>query len=361
MPVTQAGPDARIATAVSHWAPRFVANGVPLGDFQAIARSVSSWDEWCGAWSARAAAHEALARDALAQGFALSAGEHLTRAAVCYHFGKFLFVHRPDEMRAAHEKAVACRNAALPHLRPAGERVAIAFEGGTLYGNLRRPAGAARPPVVAMCMGLDSAKEEMHAYETDFLARGMATLAFDGPGQGEAEYALAIRGDYEAPVRAVCDWIGARADLDAGRIGLWGVSLGGYYAPRAAAFEPRVRACISLSGPYRWREVFDAANELTREAFRVRSRAATAAEARDKAAALTLEGVAARIACPLLVVAGERDGLIAPSHAERMAAEAPRGELMLVADGNHVANNVWYRYRPQSADWMARRLAADAG
>ena len=54
-------------------------------------------------------------------------------------------------------------------------------------------------------MGLDSAKEEMDAYESIFLARGIATLAFDGPGQGEAEYELPIRGDYEAPVRSVID------------------------------------------------------------------------------------------------------------------------------------------------------------
>ncbi|NJN40158.1 MAG: alpha/beta hydrolase, partial [Gammaproteobacteria bacterium] len=69
-----------------------------------------------------------------------------------------------------------------------------------------------------------------------------------------------------------------------------------------------------------------------------------------------------RIACPLLVVAGERDTLIPPSHAERMANEAgSRAELMIVAGGNHVANNVWYRYRPQSADWLARQLAARTG
>jgi len=352
-------PDPRIATAVSHWGPRFVANGVPLSDFQSVTGSVSRWDDWCAAWYRCAATHEALGRDALAAGQTLSAGEHYTRAAVCYHFGKFLFVHRPDEMRAAHERAVACRNAALPHLRPAGERVAIPFAGATLYGNLRRPAGVARPPVVVMCMGLDSAKEEMNAYEHDFLARGMATLAFDGPGQGEAEYELPIRGDYETPVKAVCDWLETRADIDAGRIGLWGVSLGGYYAPRAAAFEPRVRACVSLSGPYRWVDVFDAANPLTRAAFRARSRSRTDEEARAKAATLTLEGAAARIACPLLIVAGENDNLIPPAHAERMAMEAgSRATLMVVAGGNHVANNVWYRYRPQSADWLARQLGA---
>jgi len=352
-------PDPRIETATSHWSARFVANGVPLSDFQAVTGSITRWDDWCAAWSRHGAVHEALGREALAAGSTLSAGAHFTRAAVCYHFGKFLFVHRPDEMRAAHEKAVACRNAALPNLDPPGERVAIPFDGVTLFGNLRRPAGAAKPPVVVMCMGLDSAKEEMDAYENDFLARGLATLAFDGPGQGEAEYDLPIRGDYEAPVKAVFDWLEARSDIDAGRIGLWGVSLGGYYAPRAAAFERRARACVSLSGPYRWIDVFDAANPLTREAFRVRSRSRTDEEARTRAAKLSLEGAAARIGCPLLVVAGEHDKLIPPSHAEQMVREAgPRAELMVVAGGNHVANNVWYRYRPQSADWLARQLAA---
>jgi 2,6-dihydroxypseudooxynicotine hydrolase len=157
----------------------------------------------------------------------------------------------------------------------------------------------------------------------------------------------------------VFDWLESRSDIDAGRIGLWGVSLGGYYAPRAAAFERRARACVSLSGPYRWIDVFDAANALTREAFRVRSRSRTDDEARAKAATLNLEGAAGRIGCPLLVVAGELDRLIPPSHAERMVREAgKRAELLVVPGGNHVANNVWYRYRPQSADWLAKQLAA---
>ena len=150
--------------------------------------------------------------------------------------------------RPARERACS----ALPHLDPAGERVEIPYEGTRLYGILRKPRGVAHPPIVVMCMGLDSAKEEMDAYESIFLARGMATLAFDGPGQGEAEYELPIRGDYEKPVGSVVDWLETRTDIDHSRIGLWGVSLGGYYAPRAAAFEKRVKACIALSGPYDW-------------------------------------------------------------------------------------------------------------
>jgi 2,6-dihydroxypseudooxynicotine hydrolase len=211
--------------------------------------------------------------------------------------------------------------------------------------------------VLIMVPGLDSAKEELEAYELPFLARGMATLLVDGPGQGEAEYDLPIRGDYEAPVRSMVDWVAGRADLDAGRIGLWGVSLGGYYAPRAAAYEKRIAACIGLAGPYDWGAVWDALPGLTREAFRVRSHLATAEAAKRHAATLTLGDAARRIECPLCLVTGKLDRLVPWRDAERVAAEA-RGpvELLVVPDGNHIANNRPYRYRTQTADWMAARL-----
>ena len=121
--------DARIQSAVAHWAPRLVANGVVLTDFEEVTASLTSWDDWCRAWSARAATHEQIGRDALARGKLRSAGEHLQRAGVYYHFAKFLFVHDAAQMTAAHKKAVACRQAALPYLDPPGERVAVPFEG----------------------------------------------------------------------------------------------------------------------------------------------------------------------------------------------------------------------------------------
>ena len=194
-----------------------------------------------------------MGREALAQKKLLSAGEHLQRAGVYYHFAKFLFVHDLPQMKAAHMKAVECRRLALPHLHPPGERVEIPYQGKSLYGILRKPVGADRPPVMVMICGLDSAKEETEAYERPFLERGIAILVFDGPGQGEGEYDFAIRADYEVPVKAVVDYLMTRRDLDTGRIGVWGVSLGGYYAPRAAAFEKRIKACIALAGPYDWR------------------------------------------------------------------------------------------------------------
>jgi len=213
---------------------------------------------------------------------------------------------------------------------------------------------------MAMICGLDSCKEETDAYEAPFLARGIATLVFDGPGQGEAEYDLPIRGNYETAVKAVLDVVATRSDLDAARIGLWGVSLGGYYAPRAAAFEPRVKACIALSGPYDMAECWDGLPELTRWAFRVRSHCATEDEARRNAATLTLKDVAGRIACPMFIVTGKLDRVIPWQDAERLANEVKGPcELLLIEDGSHVANNRGYRWRLQSADWMAEQLGAD--
>ncbi|MGH8621759.1 MAG: alpha/beta hydrolase family protein [Burkholderiales bacterium] len=350
-------PDARVQSAIAHWAPRFVSNGVPLTDFEDVTAGLERWEDWCRAWSARAAVHEELGRQSLADGYGISAGAHLTRAAVCYHFSKFVFVIDTGQMKSAHRKAVDCRNLALPRIDPPGERVAVPYEGKHLYGNLRRPRGAAKPPVVVMCMGLDSTKEELDSNESVFLARGMATLAFDGPGQGEGEYDFAIRGDYEVAVKAVLDYIETRGDLDAARIGVWGVSLGGYYAPRAAAFDKRIRACIALSGPFEWVEYFDQLPELTRDTFQVRSKSRTMAEARERAATLSLKTVAKNITCPLFIVAGKQDGIVPWQEGERLA-EAASGPVVrcFLDDGNHVANNRVYRWRSQSADWMARQL-----
>jgi dipeptidyl aminopeptidase/acylaminoacyl peptidase len=361
--------DSRVQSAIAHWAPRFVSNGVPLTDFEEVTAGIERWEDWCRAWSARGAIHEELGRKTLADGFRLSAGEHLTRAAVCYHFAKFVFVVDYSQMKAAHARAVECRNLALPLLAPPGERVAIPYQGRHLHGNLRKPAhseggkrpSAARPPLVVMCMGLDSTKEEMDTNESAFLARGMATLAFDGPGQGEGEYDFAIRGDYEAVIKAVVDYAETRSDVDAGRTGLWGVSLGGYYAPRACAFEKRIKACIALSGPFDWAAIYDRLPELTRHTFQVRAKCRTEAEARAHAATLSLAGVAGHITCPLFIVAGKRDGIVPWQEGEKLAAAAAGPVVRcFIEDGNHVANNRGYRYRTQSADWMARCLGLPA-
>jgi len=212
-----------VAMAIENWAARIVANGVDAADFARVTSAITGWDEWCRAWCAAAAVHEDLGRLALADGRRLSGGGHLAQAAVYYHFAKFLFVQDLTQMRAAHGDAVRCLDDALPHLSPPGERAEIPFDGAVLAGVLRRPAGPGPHPAVVLIPGLDSAKEEFRAVEQPFLDRGLATFAVDGPGQGEAEYGLAIRPDWEVPGEAILDAVSAMPGVDGRRIGLWGV------------------------------------------------------------------------------------------------------------------------------------------
>lgn len=352
--------DERVASAIAHWAPRFTMNGVTVSDFHRITGSVQRWDEWCEAWSRVGEEHEALGRAALASGRTRSAGEHLSRAAVYFHFAKFVFVDDLDQMRAAHMRAVACLDDALPHLTPPGRRVSIPFEDGQLIGVLRVPEGNGPHPTVLMIPGLDSTKEELRSTEDTFLVRGMATFSVDGPGQGESEYDFPIRGDWSGVAEALLDCMNGIDEVDAERVGIWGVSLGGYYAPRvAAALGDRVRACVALAGPFDWASCWDGLPALTRETFRVRSGAADEGEARRIAGSLTLEGVADKIVAPLLIVFGRKDRLIPWQNAERLRGETGGpSQLLMLEDGNHGCANVAPWHRPYAADWLAVRLGA---
>ncbi len=346
----------RVQLAVSHWKPRFVANGVDVNDFERVQSATLEWAEWAPNWKRVGDMHRELAEAADARGRIVTATEAYQRAAVAYHLGKFLWFEDLELHLALSALAVSSYARALPHLDPPGERLDIAFEGTTIPGHLRRPRAVDRPPVVLIVPGLDSVKEELFTMEQDFLRRGLATLTVDGPGQGESAPRFPIRADWGGVVRPIMDMLEARADVDAGRVGLLGISMGGIYGPLAAASEPRIRALIALAGPYDLSECWGALNELTRGGYVFYTKSRDEAEAFERAKSLSLHGVLPRVRQPLLVVHGARDRLFPPEQAERIAREAPDATLLLYPDGNHVCNNIVYKYRPAMADWMSERL-----
>jgi 2,6-dihydroxypseudooxynicotine hydrolase len=351
-------PDARVQAAIDNWGPRLIANGVDFNDFVRTTASISAWEEWIGAWCQTADVHLGLARQAAAQQRGRSAGEAFLRAAVAYHFAKFVWVLDPERNRRATEAAVNSLYDAHAFLDPSAERVQapLGDGSGTVVANLRRPAGAGPFPLVILIPGLDSTKEEFFAWESVFLKRGMATLSLDGPGQGETGFALDIRPDYEVAVSAAIEAVAGRPELDPTRIGAAGVSLGGYYVARSAAFEPRLRAVAGVSGPYDMGAQWDSMPALTREAFMHHSGFGDEADARARAAELSLAGVASEVTQPCLVVTGRRDRVIPWEQTRRIADEAPHGEWVLYDEGTHVCNNIPYKYRPLVADWLAGRL-----
>ena len=349
--------DERVQSAIDNWAPRFVSNGVDPNDFQRVSNSVENWDNWCQKWSECGAMHEQMGEQAEANRQYESAAYHYFHAAISYHFGKYLFVHRPQELRVAHEHVVRDYQRALPYFDFPGEHVAIPYEGGaTMYGILRKPWHTPRPPVVILVPGLDSVKEELHMYGDDFLRRGMAVLAIDGPGQGEMEFEFPLRHDYEVPVKHAVDYLEGRLDVDAQRVGLMGVSFGGQFVVRAAAFEHRIKATIENCGPYDQSENFTGRPQISRETMIHRLKAASEEDVLNKLKQFNLQGVAEKVQSPLLVIHGAKDRLVPPSQGKRIAAEAG-AELWFFEDGNHVCNNIPYKHRPQQADWMRKKLA----
>jgi dipeptidyl aminopeptidase/acylaminoacyl peptidase len=353
--------DERLEQAIAHWGDRFTGAGVEPADFRQVTSSIDNWGQWCEAWSGMAGAHEELGRRALAEGRSRSAGDHLAQAATYYHFAQFVFLDDLTQAEAAQERATCCLDDALAHLVPPGRKESVAFEGTAMVGILRLPARGDVPfPTVLLIPGLDSTKAEFRRVEQSFLDRGVATFSLDGPGQGESRAEMPMRADWEAPGGAALDHLAQLPEVDGERLGVWGVSLGGYYAPRLASADSRVKACISLAGPYtfgekNWHELPD----LTRAAVRRFSRSSSDDEARRFALTLSLEGRAGQITCPLLVVFGKKDRLIPWADACRLAEEASGPvELLLFDEGNHGCTNILYRHRPYGADWMAAQLSA---
>jgi pimeloyl-ACP methyl ester carboxylesterase len=340
-------PDTRVQSAIDHWAPRFIQAGMDYSDFLRTIAGVERWEDWLDAFAALGDFHAARAAEAAEAGRAVTAGEAWHHAALAYHFARFVWVLDAGRARVVADKAVA----ALTSANGGAERIEVPFEGSTIVGNLRRPEGVDDPPLVLLIPGLDSTKEEFWRLEGVFVARGMAALSLDGPGQGEGGYELAIRPDYEIPAGAMLD------ALDwSGPVGALGVSLGGYHAPRAAAFEPRIKAVAGISGAYNFGALWEHIPELTRETFIHKSHATDSEDGRRRALQLDLDGVLGRLEVPALFVTGMRDRLIPWESTERQAEEAPRGEFVGLQDGNHVCANVPYIARPLVADWLREKL-----
>lgn len=349
--------DARVRIAVGHWAPRFVANGVDLSDFNSTLARIQTWDQWLAEWTKTARYYEALAQEAESAGHALTAAEGWRRAALCWHFGKFVFMEDPELALHAQQRLAEDYQKGMWALEPPATHVEIPYGDVRMAALLRLPNGSVRPPVVIMLPGLDSTKEEIQTTAEYFLRRGLATLAVDGPGQGETERLLHIEPAYERVCQAVMEWIAGRDDLDHNRVGVFGVSLGGYYAVRTAAFVPGIKAAVDLAGLYSMAEHWDERPPMTRATFTRRSGATSEAEGRERARVMTLAGTTQHVRCPLLIVHGTRDTIVPFSDAQRIHAEIPSSEMAALAESNHGCTDQVFASRTRMADWLAGHLS----
>ncbi|OBI75773.1 hypothetical protein A9X01_04480 [Mycobacterium asiaticum] len=244
------------------------------------------------------------------------------------------------------------------------EQLEVPFEGQTMEGYIVRPdASGARRPTVLFLGGADSWAEELYFLGgSEFPARGMNVVMIDTPGRGSSLRfkQMYSRPDYEVPVRAVLDHLQQRDDVDSDRLGLAGVSFGGYYAPRAAAFEPRVKAVAAWCGTWSILTDFYEFYPALQEQLQWLSGSKDDAEARRKLAAFTLEGVADQIAVPVYVMHGTRDIIMDVAGAHRFIEALTTDDVTVDIYEGAGSLHCSYDYLAVAAarltDWFAHRL-----
>ncbi|MGK5731973.1 alpha/beta hydrolase family protein [Streptomyces sp. URMC 124] len=319
--------------AAAQWT-RAVGAGVDPHEYRRVTEGLASVADWGP--SLRRTGHD-YAERAENAGSSVSAGEYLLMAARWFHLATL--APYPEAHRAAAEADHALGRA-LTVLEPGARRVS----GEGFTGWLRGPADA--PGTVVVVPGLDSAKEEFLDVVSALLARGLAVFAMDGPGQGALAAGTALRPDFEQVVGRVIDALGVR------RIGLVGLSLGGYFAARTAALEPRVAAAATVSGPFRldWEELPAPVRDI------MARRTGGAEAARAFVRHVDLAALAPRITAPLLVVDGGQDVIPGVTNGEPLARLAPHGTYLSVPHGDHLLGNARPDWLFPLSDHIARTL-----
>jgi len=320
----------------------------------------------------------ALADEDRARGRLLSAGEKLRRASSYLITAERLQAHDAPGRRELYERELALFLEGSRLMGDRVERVEIPYEGKHLSA-LYLPAEGLKPgeraPLLVQVNGLDSTKEMKHLVGLPgWLARrGVSSLVVDQPGTGEALrlHGLTARFDSEHWASRVVDWLEASDDVDPKRIGMEGVSLGGYYCPRAVAFEPRLACGVAWGANHDWRDV--QRRRLEREGdFPVPHYWAHVCwvwGAKDIddfmriAENVHLDGVVERIKVPFLVTHGEKDSQIPLAWARRtyeQLVNSPKRELKIFTEREggvqHASFDNSINAGQYIADWVAEVL-----
>lgn len=347
-------------------------------------------DSWYGAWASAAAQARDLAESALEQGQRETARLAYLRACTYDRTAGVMLLGAPLDDRLVESNArqtEAFRAAgALMDVEP--EWLEIPYEDTTLPGWFMR-AGDGRRATVVLTNGYDGTVEEMYfSSGAAALARGYNVLAFDGPGQGGAlvQQGLTLRPDWEAVVGPVLDVAVARDDVDPDRIALIGWSLGAHLAPRAAAAEHRLAACVADCGAYDMYAAFlDRLGPLA-SSFEMGERAATAKvremlermvesptggwslrrgmlvhgvdhplEYIESTRDYTLKGRAEHIRCPTWVCSAEGDAISASAPQLVDAITCPHEYVEFTAAqgaGDHCESGARLLYHARSFGWL---------
>ncbi|MBI4529110.1 MAG: alpha/beta hydrolase [Deltaproteobacteria bacterium] len=344
--------------------------GGDLFDIARLCQNIEPDDRkgWERAWLNLAEATEAAARRALEAGHKQTAMQNFFHANQYYRMSDVLLTGA--EMAKKTQRFLKSqenfRAAAQIH-KPPIELVTVRCGNEEYEGYFCHPENP-QPgpwPAVFFLGGADAFAEEIFFSGRQVLARGWALLLVDTPGRGSSHYVKGIptRPDYEVPSRACIDYLISRPEVDPKRIGVIGISMAGYYAPRAAAFDSRIKALVCWSGCYSLLDdLYIFCKHLQPTVQRLLG-GVSDAEAREQLKSFTMEGIAQQITCPTLITHGSEDRLMSVEGAKRLFAELGSADktLKIYDDPSqggtiHCSHDYWAHNLPFMLDWLEERL-----
>ena len=283
---------------------------------------------WMEEWSKEADRVAKIGDDADAAGNAITAGNQYMRAGN-YYYSAERFIPPSEGKLAMYRKALRCYQGAMARLHPDIERVEVSYEGKSLPAWFVKGRGQGPRPTVVLFDGMDNAKEMSVVFAgLDLAKRGISVLAIDGPGQSEPLrlHNIPSRHEYEAAGRPAYDYVASRPEVDATRVAVMGYSFGGYHAPRICAFDKRYAACVCF-GAMHW-NIHDFVKghaptdprQTSGSTFQWRwvVGAPDVGTALEWSKKFTLEGVAEKVTCPILILHGESDRVVPLAEAQKL-------------------------------------------
>jgi dienelactone hydrolase len=317
--------------------------GVEIDEVHRVGRAledrVGDDDAWFEEWTRMGDKVAARGRDAQIAGHRLTAAACFMRASRYYQTGeRFIHPRSPRSMGVYAESVKIFKDAAAVIRHPRIEPVEVPYENTSLPALLVHPDAAAgalhRSPCMVFFDGFDVTKELQYGYGVaDLAARGIGCLIVDGPGNGESVRFrnLPLIAETERYATPVYEYLAARREFDAARIGVMALSLGGYYAPRAASLEPRFACCVAWGAQWDYHAIWakrldelatgkvlslSVPPEHLQWVLGVTSQTA----ALEKLKGFRLDGIVQKMRCPFLLLHGEGDEQIPLSLAQKCFA-----------------------------------------
>jgi dipeptidyl aminopeptidase/acylaminoacyl peptidase len=310
--------------------------GADLSEVDRIGHSlrdrVGDDEAWFAAWREGADLLRKRAGEMAAKGHRLTAASNYLRANFYYQIADHFRQPKDEKALAVFRQSLDCfRHFAALNDQPKIEIVELPFRGGAFPAYFVHAVNSDRKrnPCVVRFGGFDTQKEMQYLRGTpELVKRGISYLLVDGPGQGEAIRFrnIHLRDDFEVAGSAALDYLATRPDVDLDRVGVMAMSLGGYYAPRMAAMDPRYKACIA------WGAIWDYHATWVRRLEKIKQAALpvpadhllwacgvkTYDEALKRIEGFKLDGVAQKVKCPFLLLHGAADAQVSMAEAQKL-------------------------------------------